>query len=234
MARRSSEGAAPAAGRGAGPPLEEVVAALEEDIIFGRLKPHERLVEDAVMERLGAKRHVVRQAFANLEKLGIVVREPNKGSRVRDFSPTEVEHIYDVRALLQGHAARTIPLPAPPALVSALEGIHREHSRAVEGGDLRAVYRLNNAFHDTLFSACGNAYLVETIHQYAWLAHAIRSYRIGDPALLAQARAEHGEMIDALRIGDRDRLVQLCVDHIEPSKRAYLGVEARAASAPAP
>jgi DNA-binding GntR family transcriptional regulator len=211
--------------RRAGPGLAEIVRTLEADIIFGRLRPRERLVEDMLMERLGVTRHLVRQALFELERLGIVVRERNKGCAVRYFPPAEVEHIYELREVLQAHAARRIPIPAPGALIEALDAIHAEHSRAVEKGDLGAVYRLNNRFHNTLFAASGNPRLVEAIAHYAWLAHAIRSYRIADPRLLRQARDEHGAMIEALRRGDRDTLVRLAVAHIQPSKEAYLALE---------
>lgn len=222
--------AAARARRRARPGLAEVVQTLEADIIFGRLKPRERLVEDMLMERLGVTRHLVRQALFELERLGIVVRERNKGCAVRYFPPAEVEHIYELREVLQAHAARRIPLPAPDALIGALEAIHGEHVRAVEQGALGAVYRLNNAFHNTLFGACGNPRLVEAIAHYAWLAHAIRSYRIADPRLLRQARDEHGAMIEALRRGERDALVRLVVEHIRPSKDAYLAAERVAAA----
>ena len=231
---RSSDSTSPAsaAGRrktssrsGGLPGVEEVVRILEEDIIFGRLKPRERLVEDVLMARLAVKRHVVRQALAELERLGVVVRERNKGSAVRDFAPQDVEAIYDVRAVLQRHAASLIPFPVAPDVVAELEAIHARHSQAVEAGDLRAVYRLNNEFHDALFAACGNPYLVATISEYAWLVHAIRSYRIADPKLLRQARDEHALMIEALRAGDRKTLMELCEQHILPSKEAYLAQE---------
>jgi DNA-binding GntR family transcriptional regulator len=117
--------------RRAGPDLAEIVRTLEADIIFGRLKPRERLVEDMLMERLGATRHLVRQALSELERLGIVVRERNKGCAVRYFPPAEVEQIYELRELLQAHAAGRIPLPAPGALLEALGAIHARHSRAV-------------------------------------------------------------------------------------------------------
>jgi len=204
------------------PTVADVLQVLEEDIIFGRLAPRERLVEDHLMQRFGAKRHVVRQAIAGLERMQIVSREPNKGARVRDFTLRDLNEIFEMRALLQRYAAERIPLPAPAALVAELDGLHREHLAAMQAGNLRAVHRLNNTFHDTLFAACGNRHLVDAIAHYAWLAHAIRSYRIANPVLLRQAAVEHGEMIDALASGDRERLVTLCVDHINPSRDAYL------------
>ena len=202
--------------------VARIAGSLELDIIFGRLKPRERLIEDDIMARFAAKRHVVRSALHELEKLGIVVKQKNRGASVRDFEPREIEELYDLRATLQRRAAEIIPLPATGALVTELENLHRLHAAAVEAGDLKSVFTLNNAFHDTLFGACGNRYLAEAISHYAWLAHAIRSYRIADPELLAQARREHGDMIEALRRGDRAALVRLCVEHINPSKDAYL------------
>lgn len=202
--------------------VERLAAALELDIIFGRLKPRERLVEDDLMSRFGTKRHVVRSALQHLEKLGIVVRLKNRGAMVRDFEPAEVEQLYDLRATLQQRAAEILPLPASHDLIGSLEDLHRRHSAAVEAGDVPTAFELNNAFHETLFNACGNRYLAEAIHHYAWLAHAIRSYRMANPALLEQARLEHGEMIEAIRRCDRASLVRLCVEHINPSKEAYL------------
>ncbi len=204
------------------PGLAEVVSALEEDIIFGRLKPRERLIEEALVRRFNVKRHVIRDALAELERQGIVVKARHKGCVVRDFALRDVEQIYEMRELLQERAARDIAFPVDPGLLERLTEIHRAHLVAVEADDLRRVFQLNNEFHDTFFAACGNPYLAETIAEYAYLAHAIRSYRIADPVLLRQAADEHAAMIEALAQGQREALVRLCVDHIKPAKAAYL------------
>lgn len=208
-----------------GTPAFRIVQLLEEDIIFGRLAPRERLVEDALMKRFDAKRHVVRQALTALERLQIVSREQNKGACVRDFSVRDIEEIFELRALLQRHAAERIPLPAPRRLIGTLRDIHRDHLLAIDAGDLRSVLRLNNQFHDALFAACGNQHLAEAISKYAALSHVIRSYRIANPVLLDQAAEEHDAMIAALERGDRKGLVKLCVNHILPAKNVC--IEAR-------
>src|ERR1044072_9575081 len=61
---------------------DDVVARLEEDIIFGRLAPGARLTEDALMSRYGTSRHFVRQALVDAERRGIVRREKNAGATV--------------------------------------------------------------------------------------------------------------------------------------------------------
>lgn len=201
--------------------LAELVDKIKQEIIFGRLRPRERLIEDDLSERFGASRHLVRSAFSDLEKLGLVTRRPNKGAIVRDFSPREVEEMYEMRAWLQAEAARRIPLPADQTLIAQLEAIHDQYSEAVDRRDLKRVCTLNNEFHHTMFSACNNTYLAGMI-QRVWVETlGIRCYAIGDPVLLVRARAEHRKMLDALKAGERNKLEQLCVDHIWPALQAY-------------
>jgi DNA-binding GntR family transcriptional regulator len=201
--------------------LAELVDHIKQDIIFGRLRPRERLIEDDLSTRFGASRHLIRSAFSDLEKLGLVTRRPNKGAIVRDFSPREVEEMYEMRALLQAEAIRRIPLPADRALIDQLEAIHDQYCEAVDGHDLKRVCTLNNEFHHTMFSACNNGYLAGMI-QRVWVETlGIRCYAIGDPVLLVRSRSEHRKMLDALKAGERNKLVQLCVEHIWPALQAY-------------
>lgn len=203
---------------------EEVLRSLEFDILFGGLRPRERLVEDALMERFGAKRHVVRQALTELERMGIVVRVPNRGATVRDFTAEEVEEIAEIREILQRQAANRMALPADPALLAELEAAQRCHDDAVALGDPRAIDDANEVFHRILFAACGNRHLSDAIAHYAYLSRAMRLYPMVDPGLLETLRAEHWAMIGALRSGDREALARLVVDHIQHSKRIYLQV----------
>jgi DNA-binding GntR family transcriptional regulator len=202
--------------------LEEVTRRLELDIVFGRLRPRERLVEEELMMRTGAKRHQVRSALAHLEQLGIVERRPNRGASVRDFSPLEVEELYEMRGALHRLAVERMELPFCADRLSRLRAIQARHDAAVREARLEAVLDANNAFHEELFDGCANRYIAEAIRRHAFLAHAIRSYRMADRAMLEQARAEHVAMIEAGACGDREALTSLCVKHIEPSKRAYL------------
>jgi len=140
---------------------------------------------------------------------------------VCDFSVEEIEEIYEMRAILQGEAARRIPLPAPRSLISQLEAIHAKYSENVDKLELKATCTLNNAFHETMFGACNNRYLTETIQKFWTRTTAIRCYAIGDPELLQQSRLEHRAMIDAIKDGNREELVKQCVDHIFPALEAY-------------
>jgi DNA-binding GntR family transcriptional regulator len=200
----------------------EIANALEEEIALGHLAPRERLVEEELAERFRVKRHVIRQALVELDAMGIVVRQPNRGAAVKDFSVAEVEQLYLVRTLVESCAARLIPMPAPASLINELRGIHKRHCAAVERGDLRRVFRENIKFHKALFAACGNAPLTEVIEQLQFKTHAIRSYSVGNPQILASVCVEHARMIELLQESRRDEFVELLGQHIQPAKNAYL------------
>jgi DNA-binding GntR family transcriptional regulator len=201
---------------------EDIRQSLELDLVLGRLSPRERLVEDELISRFNAKRHVIRSVLTDLERTGLVERRPNKGAYVRDYAPDEVEELYDLRASLHSLAVDRFDLPPSPAVIATLNNIAASHEDAVLRDDLADVIRFNNDFHDVFFDLCGNRFLSEQIRNLASAANAIRSYRIGDPELLKQAMREHREMIDALAAGKIDMLRSLVKKHIVPSKELYL------------
>lgn len=205
-----------------------VAATLEEEIVLGWLMPRERLIEEELAERLDVKRHVVREALAELERVGLVERVPNRGAFVKLLDPVEVRQIYLVREALETLAAEQIPLSAPDGLLSQLEKIQGVHSAAVASGDARAAFRANMIFHEALFAACGNPHLVELIQAMAQKVHGARSITAASAEHLALARDEHLGMIEAIKAGDRLRLVALCRKHLGPSRDAYIAAaEAR-------
>ncbi|MFG1348885.1 GntR family transcriptional regulator [Xanthobacter autotrophicus] len=200
----------------------EILRRVEEDIIFGRLAPGSRLVEDTLMARYGASRHYIRQALVQLERTGIVNREKNVGATVRSYSPDEVRQIYEVREMLTRQAALKIPLPAPPELVAQLKAIQADYARHAEAGNLRGIHETNDAFHIVLFSGCANPYLVRTLQDYMGLTLPMRAKNLADRDGLALSRRQHDIMIELLQGTDSWALAQLCVDHMQYSKADYL------------
>lgn len=208
--------------------VREIVNALEEQIVLGWLMPRERLLEERLAEEFSCKRHVVREALSELERIGLVERIPNRGAMVRLLRPEEVTQIYSIREVLETLAAEQIPLPASSDLIGTLTEIQERHSSAIESGDSRRAFRANLEFHETFFSACGNPYLAEIIRSAAQKVHGARFFTASSPEHLKKACDEHWAIIRALRDGDRQQLVRLCRDHIGPSRDAYLSaVQAR-------
>jgi DNA-binding GntR family transcriptional regulator len=223
-ARTKSDDGIATASRGQA--MEQVVAAivaqLEEDIVLGFVHLRERLVEDPLMERFAAKRYAVREALAQLARLGLVERLPNRGALVRALTPAEVDEIYFVRELLESAAAREVIRLMSPEHIEGLKQVQRRHDRATTDGDPRAAFRANIDFHRAFFAACNNRELVETIEQFAQKAHGVRSFIITQQEYLERARAEHWGIIEALEKGDEAKLLATCRDHIHVARKAYI------------
>jgi DNA-binding GntR family transcriptional regulator len=235
MARTKS--AEDIAGASRGRAMEQVVASivaqLEEDIVLGFIHLRERLVEDALIERFGAKRYAVREALAQLTRLGLVERLPNRGALVRALTPAEVDEIYFVRELLESAAAREVLRRASPEQIEDVKQIQRRHDKATEAGDPRAAFRANIDFHRAFFVASNNSELVETIEQFAQKAHGVRSFIITQQDYLERARSEHWGIIEALEKGDEATLLTICRDHIDVARKLYIASYRRRFPGPA-
>lgn len=209
-------------GRSAEAAARFIVEQLEEEIVLGRMQPRERLVEDVLTERFDVKRHVVREALGQLERMGLVDRQPNRGAAVRMLTPEQAEDVYGVRQILEVAAARAVKHRATAQTVDALTAVQHRHDKATRNGDLTAAFRFNIEFHRTFFAACGNEELSQAIEHYGQKAHGIRSFSITRPDYLKRSRDEHWMMIRALQDGDGLKLVALCRDHIQAAKIAYI------------
>lgn len=199
---------------------DALVAALQEEIVLGRLAPGTRLVEEELTERFHTKRHVLREAFVELERFGLIVRRRNRGASVRQLTIEDVNRIYAVREILERAAAAQIVFDKKH--YQTIEAAQKRHDAAVEAGDAKAVFRANFAFHEALFAACGNPYLAAAIDDFRRKTHVVWSYAIVKPEYFRNAQREHRAMLKALREGDRKRLIEMCAAHLDISRQAYL------------
>ncbi len=201
--------------------LPAIISAMQHDIVFGRLKPRERLVEEELSERFAVGRHVIRAALEELDRAGLVQRRQNRGAVVSDYSAEEVDELYDIRTILQHQAARRCLLPASPDLIRQLREVNDDYVRCGTAGDLDAASIANDNFHRIIFGACRNRQLAELIQQYWTKTAAIHCYAIANPALAEQSRQEHSQIIAAMERGDRAAFEALCVLHMQPALQAF-------------
>jgi DNA-binding GntR family transcriptional regulator len=201
---------------------DSVYRELQRQIISGQLHPRERLVEDDIMARTEATRHAVRKAFDELERMGLVARQPNKGVQVRDYSIVEIEELYEIRECLELRAAARFSRPADAALVDQLTEIaskHRDASRSQRFGE---VFSLNNDFHEVLYRAAGNQQLADAILHYTFATHPIRTRAFPSEELREIAITEHFAMIEAIARGEGKELGEIIRSHITRPKEFYL------------
>ena len=123
-----------AAGRPNASRVDDPYAWLRGHIVKGELMPNERLVEVDLTASLGVGRATVRTFLSRLEQEGLVVREPNRGARVRMVSEAEALEITHARAL-EALAAREAAVHATYDEIATMRETLAHMASRIQAGD---------------------------------------------------------------------------------------------------
>jgi DNA-binding GntR family transcriptional regulator len=202
-----------------GPQGNGAYRRLLEEISRGDLLPGARLRETELAERLSISRTPVREAIRQLEADGLVAHVPRQGATIRVLDYTEVMELYEMRAVLEGTAARLAARAASDLELDELAALNEELA-ATE--DLRLAYDLNRQFHLTLLDAAKNRYLVKSVNALQKTLLILGSSTLVEAERASQAVKEHADVLDALKDRDGARAEALMRAHIEAAHRVRL------------
>jgi DNA-binding GntR family transcriptional regulator len=176
--------------------------AIRDAIVAGRLQPNERLVEADLTRTLGVGRSAVRTALARLESEGLVAHVPHRGAHVRLVDEREAVEILEVRAALEGLAARHAAAAAREADVIDLRQILERMRGMLDRGDLLGASDESAVLHRRLLELADHATAARLIG--ALRSQLVRfQYRtILIPGRSEQSFAEHTAIVDAVATGD--------------------------------
>jgi DNA-binding GntR family transcriptional regulator len=194
---------------------DTVYAAVHHRIVTGAYRPNERLVETEIAAELGASRTPVREALVRLIKDGLAVRSRH-GLMVREFTLPEVREIYEVRAALEGYAARLAAERSTPESLEILGETLRHHARTSrdEALDRARVVETNADFHDAVFAASGNARMQALASGNQSYFFNIEAAAVTSDDALVVALDEHQLIYDAIRERDGDKAEAIVRGHI--------------------
>ncbi|RDD61979.1 GntR family transcriptional regulator [Ferruginivarius sediminum] len=144
---------------------EQIAKKLGESIIDGRLQPGARVLEQEVSQQFEVSRGPVREALRILENEGLVRILPRRGAQVTQLSVDEVRHIYEIRAVLLGLAARTVAREGDEAAKQDLRNHADGLMEIARGGETPERY-LRAGFGMTLWLTkhSGNTRLLRLLH----------------------------------------------------------------------
>ncbi len=185
---------------------------LLDEIRHGTLPPGARLREVELAERLGISRTPVREAIRRLEADGLVEHLPRQGASLRRLSYAEVMELYEMRAVLEGTAARLAARAASDLELRELSDINSEMTASAVPAD---VVRLNRQFHAALINAAKNRYLKRAIGTMGRTLLILGQSTLFDPARSASAAKEHDALLRALQARDGSAAQSAMHAHIE-------------------
>ena len=205
-----------------------VLERLRALILTGEYGPDERLIEEQLAERLGVSRTPVRQALTMLEAEGLVEITPNRGATVCSFSIEDVWDIYDLRAVLEGHASRRAAarihrheLERLRELVGEMEGLAGRFDDHEE--EIRTLVGLNQEFHGTIVEASRNRRLKRLINRTVQVPLMFKAFFWYTPHERVISNHYHRQILEALENGDADRAEIIMREHVYEGRDFVIG-----------
>lgn len=193
---------------------DDVREAIVNAIFGGEFQPGDRIVESRVARQLGVSQSTVREALREIEQLGMISSNPNRGVFVRPLTRRDVLEMYEMRALLEGHAARLAVTRLSDDDLAELAALAEELVRLADAGDVRGMIARDVDFHARICAIADNTLLSRlwsAVNPHLWTYLSVRGLVDLSPAQVAQ---RHRDVVEALRSRDPDRAEQAMHAHL--------------------
>ena len=187
---------------------------IREAIIEGKLAPGQRLKEEELARELGISRTPVREALLMLQAEDLVVAAPNRGATVRVHDEQDLQDLYELRALLEGYAARRAAERISKTQLTLLRKSCQRFDRLNPNDDLRGVVRENLFFHNTILEVAASPRLNALVRKVIELPLVYNSYRWYSSDQMIISAHYHRQIVKALTDGDADRAELIMKEHL--------------------
>ena len=189
---------------------------LRESIFSGKLQSGDPLKEIQLARQFQVSQSTVRESLLQLEHDGLVVRVPNRETRVTKLSTKEVCERLVLRSLLEGLAGVEASRLMKEGDFRILEQECEKLSRALEGNDYYKAAQADLSFHRYIWKQSGNQTLYSVLDRLMTAVFAFVSILQSDQQTnLEDIVFPHMEIITAIRKGDLELIRVTMCGHIE-------------------
>jgi DNA-binding GntR family transcriptional regulator len=194
--------------------VDRVYDALRRSLFDGRFPPGLRLVEAELAESLGVSRTPVREALFRLEAEGLVEPLPTGGVAVRDLQ-ADLEDIYDLRQLLESHAAALAARRISADELQAMGEANERLRSTVDASTVELRSEINNTFHRLLIEASHSPHLIRMVRGYQayFTPRPMLPLYDYDRETALRVYDAHRAIVDALRVRDATLAERLVGQH---------------------
>lgn len=194
--------------------VDDVYQSLEQAILTGQIKPGDRLIETWIQSQLGVSRTTVREALLKLERQGLVISRPRRGTFVTRLSPEDALNFGIARALLEAFALRIGFGRFDAALFDKLERTIVEMGSCRLPQDVPKLVQLDLVFHQLLVTVGGSQPIVEL---WSSLSGQIRAMYfttlMSEHSTIEYIVEFHRQLCTELRSGDPQAAQQAVIRH---------------------
>jgi len=188
---------------------------MREAIMDFHFQPGERLVERPLCEQLGVSRSVVREGLRQLEAEGLVQMIPGHGPAVAKPDLGRTDEIYELRALLEGIAAKACATSATDDQIALLDAALAKLLEAWASGVPAEVMRATATFYEVLFEAADKRIAWEIVTGLNVRINQLRSMTILSQNRRVPAIAEMHAIMNAIRSRNPEAAEAAARRHVE-------------------
>lgn len=192
----------------------KVFNTLRQQILDGRYRPGDSLIEMKLAEELGVSRTPIREAIRQLELEGLVTSIPNKGVIVRGITKKDIEDIYTIREVLEGLAARWAAEKIDDEELQELKDKYELMEFYTSKGDIEQVAKLNTEFHEIIFRATKSGVLQHILSDFQYYVQWARYRSLKSPGRAQKALEEHKLILEAFQKRDLKSAENVVTSHI--------------------
>lgn len=186
---------------------ERAYLGIRARILAGAFPPGAPLREEVLAAEIGVSRTPIRDALRRLLADGLVESARNQGSFVASLGPEDIREVFELRILLEGHAARKAAPRITAEEVAEMERL-AEAMEAIGEPDEAALARfaeLNTRFHLFLARAARSPRLeAMLLRMFQAPLVLLKRYRLNEAVGIGRSNRQHREIIAALRAGNAE------------------------------
>lgn len=204
-------------------PLRDVVFnTLRQEILTGKLKPGERLMEIHLANKLGVSRTPIREAIRKLELEGLVLMMPRRGAEVAQISWKSLKDVLEVRRTLDVFAIELACERITFRELALLEAACESFDETVKTKDTRKIAEADVAFHDIIVASTGNERLIQLVSNLSEQMYRYRFEYIQDSAEHPTLVREHRQMYESVRNKDKEAAADVVKKHIDNQEKSII------------
>ncbi len=190
---------------------DEAYQYLKSAILSHQLAQGAPISELAVAEALQMSRTPIREAMRILEREGLIVSYPSRGSFVSVITISDIEEIYELRSLLEEWA---LERSFNYITNEELDELEQCFSRAYEAGCWDDLHKHDKCLHDLIVQKAGSKRLKEFVDILNGQTEHIRYTSAMQENRLSLSYKEHLEVIARIRQRDLPRAKDALHHHL--------------------
>jgi DNA-binding GntR family transcriptional regulator len=194
---------------------DRIEQAILKSLSNGDLKPGDQVNEADIARQAGISRGPVREAIQHLVGEEILVSYPHRGTFVAEWAEKDIREVYNIRALLEGFAARLAVKNMTTEELTELSSLIEKMVNKAREGDEASVFEFDLLFHLRVYEFSRHELLcrlLTNLHRRIYIF--IKFDADTTPSLVTYAE-NHYKLLDSLKLQNSDQAEAVFREHIE-------------------